>query len=350
LKRFVKKVVLVYDGDAAGQKAAERAVERFVAQDVDLRIMTLPENKDPDEFLSTYGAEAWQTLAEEAPESWEYKFQTLRKRYTLNTINARQEVLDGMLALLAAAPRMASPVREGLYLANLAQRLGASEHQVRERYRDVRNQTARRVRVDAPTPVDEELTRLFSGQLTWDDKLECELLEAFLAAPEWIPALQPELTLKMIRHPHLRRLLGAFYDVANTDGAPSRDSLFLAIEDGALKRLAVWLDDDAQAKGMGEKLKDSVSRVNSPVSGSPRSADSADGAPQGVSPDGCPLLLRQLLENLQRREEQSHSRIAVQLSAQGDGMHRLDETAETLLRQAAEFHQRRATKKTSIGF
>jgi DNA primase len=137
---------------------------------------------------------------------------------------------------------------------------------------------------------------------------------------------------------------------ANKDGVPSHDSLFLAIEDGMLKRLAVWLDDDAQAKGMGEKLKDSVSRVNSPVSGSPRSADSADGAPQGVSPDGCPLLLRQLLENLQRREEQSHSRIAVQLSAQRDGMHRLDETAESLLRQAAEFHQRRATKKTSTGF
>ena len=42
LRRFVPKVVLVYDGDDAGQMAAERAVERFLAQDVDLRILTLP--------------------------------------------------------------------------------------------------------------------------------------------------------------------------------------------------------------------------------------------------------------------------------------------------------------------
>ncbi len=47
LKRFARKVVLVYDGDAAGRLAAERAVTRFLAQDVDLRVLTLPGGRTP---------------------------------------------------------------------------------------------------------------------------------------------------------------------------------------------------------------------------------------------------------------------------------------------------------------
>ena len=51
LKRFSRKVVLVFDGDEAGQRAAERAIVKFLAQDVDLRILTLPDGLDPADFL-----------------------------------------------------------------------------------------------------------------------------------------------------------------------------------------------------------------------------------------------------------------------------------------------------------
>jgi hypothetical protein len=67
------------------------------------------------------------------------------------------------------------------------------------------------------------------------------------------------------------------------------------------------------------------------------------------SSDGCPLFLRRSLDNLTwRREEQSHGRTAAALSAQGDGAHELDAAAEALLRQATEFHQRRAAKRASV--
>jgi DNA primase len=60
LKRLAERVVLVYDGDDAGQKAAVKAVEKFLAQDVDLRVLTLPENLDPDEFLDAHGTDAFE--------------------------------------------------------------------------------------------------------------------------------------------------------------------------------------------------------------------------------------------------------------------------------------------------
>lgn len=349
LKRFVQKVVLVYDGDEPGQRAAEKAVDRFLAQDVDLRIMTLPDAQDPDEFLSARGADAWRSLAEKAPEAWEYKFQTLRNRYTLDTVNARQQVLDEMLITLSAIPKMAANVREGLYLANLAQRLGASEEQVRQRYRDVRDRTKRAVRIDTPAPVqDETYRRLLSSQLTRDDKLECELLEMVFASPQWASIVQNEIPVELIRHSYLRRLLSQTYELLNTGGTLTRESLLAAIEDDVLKRLAVWLDDRAQAKGLCDKLNDTVRRGGPPFSGSSGNAGRPAESTSNVEDDshiGCPLLLRQLLENLQRREEQSDKRIAMQLSEQGDGSRELDEATTRLLRQAAEIHQRRATKR-----
>jgi DNA primase len=363
LKRFVKKVVLVYDGDNAGQRAAERAVERFVAQDVDLRIMTLPENKDPDEFLSAYGADAWRKLAEEAPEAWEYKFQTLRKRYTLDTVSNRQQVLDEMLAVLATAPKNAANVREGMYLSGLAHRLGASEQQVRDRYRDVRSRQVRRANpVEEQRPeIDDELLRLLSGRLTRDDRLECELLQILMIAPEWTRMVSDHVPLETIRHPHLRRLLKVLVDQAWLDGGLSRDSVMVSLDDESLKRLVVWLDAESQAKGLERKLTDTDGLGVSPASGTPAAAapqtkrsssptsPSGDRANELRLDDGCPLLLRRSIENLHwRREEQSHQRIAVQLSADGDGLRRLDDAAAELLRKAAEFHHRRATKKAPV--
>ncbi|MCA9056577.1 MAG: hypothetical protein KDA75_22265, partial [Planctomycetaceae bacterium] len=64
--------------------------------------------------------------------------------------------------------------------------------------------------------------------------------------------------------------------------------------------------------------------------------------------DGCPLFLRRSIDNLKwRREEQSQQSAAVALTAASDGPRGFDAEAEALLRQASEFHQRRATRKAA---
>ena len=63
LKRFADRIVLVLDGDEAGQKRANEVLELFVAQQVDLRILTLPDGLDPCDFLHQRGAEALRRAA-----------------------------------------------------------------------------------------------------------------------------------------------------------------------------------------------------------------------------------------------------------------------------------------------
>ena len=59
LGRFARKVVVNYDGDRAGLKAALRAVESFVAEDFEIKVLVLPDGADPDEFLRAHGVEEY---------------------------------------------------------------------------------------------------------------------------------------------------------------------------------------------------------------------------------------------------------------------------------------------------
>lgn len=60
LGRFARKVVINYDGDRAGVQAAKRAIETLLAEDFEVKVLVLPDNQDPDEFIKQSGAEAYQ--------------------------------------------------------------------------------------------------------------------------------------------------------------------------------------------------------------------------------------------------------------------------------------------------
>jgi len=329
LKRFARKVVLVYDGDAAGLSAAERVLERFIVQDVDLRILTLPQGQDPDEFLADKGADALRSLVENAPEALDFKLQCLQAKYPVKSLDGRQRILEEMLEVLAAAPRMSQTVREGLLLATLGQRLGLPEEKVRERFLELRNQTARRAPRPATIPMEEnhrplETARLYAGRLTFSDRLECELLEVLVTAPEWLNVVDREIESFTIRHPQLQVLLAEMLYLGESQPW-TFERLLGALEDSELKRLAVWLDEQARAKDLAKKLRET----------------GAD------SDETCPLFLRSTIENLKwRQEEQSQmQRGAFTSPIPGEGSPPPDDTE--LLRQASQFHLRRATKRTT---
>ncbi|HVF57215.1 MAG TPA: DNA primase [Pyrinomonadaceae bacterium] len=59
LGRFARKVVVNYDGDRAGVKAAKRAIEVFLAEDFEVKVLVLPDGSDPDEFIRAHGVEEY---------------------------------------------------------------------------------------------------------------------------------------------------------------------------------------------------------------------------------------------------------------------------------------------------
>ena len=318
LKAFAQKVVMVYDGDDAGQNAAAKAVGMLIGQSVDLRVLTLPEGADPDDYLKQNGTEAFQNLVEKAPEAWEFRFNYEVKKHGLDSINARETVVTEMLNLLAGASDLQGTAREDIILGRLAPRLQLTEGAIRNQLQRIRSGNrppqfqTKPAQEEQPAFEQEERIEVHRRPLSKNDRMECELLEILLTEPELAEQTRQEIGVDDFLNPHLRELLQIVYDVVELGEVPSFERVTLEMERNELKGMTVWLADQAREKGIEHKLRENT-----------------DG--------GASNLLSQILGALKwRREELSHKADFQKQAMSGEGSDAL-----SMLQKAAAFHRKR---------
>ncbi|MBE3133978.1 MAG: DNA primase, partial [Acidobacteria bacterium] len=108
LKRYADEVVLVFDSDLAGQRAADRGMELFLAHDVRILITVVPQGKDPCDFCRQQGAEAFRDRINGAPDAFKYKWDLVRGDLESATSPAAQRrALEAMLLSVLKAPSLA---------------------------------------------------------------------------------------------------------------------------------------------------------------------------------------------------------------------------------------------------
>lgn len=127
LARLCDRVVLVFDGDAAGQKAADRAVEVFFQSPVDVRIAVLPGGLDPAELLEQGdGLETWNNCMERAVDALDFLFAALRAQLNAADagVSSRQRLIEAFLSRLGLLGfHHMTPLRRDLMLARLGEML-----------------------------------------------------------------------------------------------------------------------------------------------------------------------------------------------------------------------------------
>ncbi len=141
LKAHADRIVLVLDGDEAGMKRANEVLQLFVAQQADLRILTLPEGLDPCDYLHQYGAEAFsQLLAEKAVDALDHAFAAKTRGIDLERdVHGASQALEELISIVARAPRLRDDTtrdarfREEKILQRLAARFRVDEREVRRR-------------------------------------------------------------------------------------------------------------------------------------------------------------------------------------------------------------------------
>lgn len=129
LKRYVSNVLVVFDGDEAGVRAALRSVGILVAAGLSVRAMTLPDGLDPDDYLQAHGAEAFQKLASDAPDF--VRFYVLMNPERRATIEGRTEIAKELFAVLSD---ITDVVRQEEYVKLLARELGLDVHKCRQAF------------------------------------------------------------------------------------------------------------------------------------------------------------------------------------------------------------------------
>ncbi len=122
LRRMCDVVVLLFDADDAGARAADRALEVFFAEQVDVRIAVLPEGKDPDELFKVEGgAEKFRLAVERAVDSLDYWFRRRSERLAGAGLSARTRIVDEEIdRLLELGLDGTTPIRRRLIVRRLA--------------------------------------------------------------------------------------------------------------------------------------------------------------------------------------------------------------------------------------
>jgi DNA primase len=101
LGRFARRVVINYDGDKAGVKAARRAIETLLAEDFETKVLILPDGQDPDDFLKANGAESYNYLRGNAAPFLQFVLENLASERNLNSPKAKAEAIEELLPVLA---------------------------------------------------------------------------------------------------------------------------------------------------------------------------------------------------------------------------------------------------------
>ena len=119
MKRYADEVIICYDADEAGQKATSRAIPLLRNAGLLVRVLTVPNGKDPDEYIKSQGVDgpaAFAALMEKSGNDIDYRLQKLRADYLLDTADGRVGYLEAAAAVIAS---IQSPIEQDVYASKL---------------------------------------------------------------------------------------------------------------------------------------------------------------------------------------------------------------------------------------
>ena len=128
MKRYADEVIICYDADEAGQKATARAIPILRSAGLLIRVLTIPNGKDPDEFIRANGSDgpaAFKAVIEKSGNDVEYRLQKLKQNHNIETTDGRVAYLEAASKVVAS---INSPIERDVYSSKICNELGVDKN------------------------------------------------------------------------------------------------------------------------------------------------------------------------------------------------------------------------------
>jgi DNA primase len=102
VSRFARKVVVNYDGDRAGVQAAKKSIEILLAEDIEVKVLVLPDNADPDEFIRKFGVTEYQRRRAQAQPHIQFVIENALRDRSLHRPAEKAEAVEEVLPYIRA--------------------------------------------------------------------------------------------------------------------------------------------------------------------------------------------------------------------------------------------------------
>ena len=204
---YVEEAVLAYDSDEAGQKATKRAISLLDEVGIRAKVLSIPDAKDPDEYIKKFGGTRFKKLIEQSAGSTEYELSKIGAKYDTETPEGKIMALKDAVNLLAG---MRNPLEREVWAAKLARDYGTTKEGI---LTQVQTKIKRRARAEGNRSISGQSvqTTTFAGAVP--EKLrnpaaaaaEERLLGALMRNPDVLSTVSTEIspedfTCELYRH------------------------------------------------------------------------------------------------------------------------------------------------------
>jgi DNA primase len=177
LKRFCSKLILTFDGDSAGQQAAKRAVQILAQADMDVSILILPDNEDPDEFVKRAGPDQFREFAKKNANPWiPFIIDAMAREQDIRTAHGKSATVTSLQPILQS---ITDPIVAHQFKKELSDRIGLDENVINTKVHLDDKKMGYKV-VQSLTVNHEDIDRFSMS-------LEGSFLRILLTCPELIP-------------------------------------------------------------------------------------------------------------------------------------------------------------------
>ncbi|MCL5279703.1 MAG: DNA primase [Planctomycetes bacterium] len=249
LRRYAKRVVLLFDSDTAGMAAANRALEVCLSQHLDIKLAFVPQGKDPCDFVRTAGKEGLDQVVAQATDVLQFKWDRLRETFAADdTLASRKGAVEEFLQAVAIGFGSNNlPVLEsGLIVNKLAKMIGLPEAEIRK-------ELGRRIKPPAE-PVRTDGRAVDGSSVTdWGEGLSAaaqrEVLEVLLNEPGLFHRVEPGVSQDLFDVPVLAQIAAILLEVIQSEEDFSLSRVLARAESVEIGERIVELQRVGEEKG-----------------------------------------------------------------------------------------------------
>lgn len=168
LSRYTKKVIISYDADEAGQKAAMRAVKLLSDVGLDVTILKVPGAKDPDEYINTFGKDKFREVLNESKTKFEYHMESILSKYD---INLSQDKVKALYELEKVVSEIYSAAERDIHIQTISKAFNVDTKSIKS---DVERIIAKSVKEYK----QKESQRMQQDSIGYSDKVNTDFIKA----------------------------------------------------------------------------------------------------------------------------------------------------------------------------
>ncbi len=248
LRRYAKIVVLVFDNDAAGIEAANRALDVCLSQRIDIKLASIPQGKDPCDFLLANSKEKFQQLLDDAVDVLRFKWDRLTEKLNADdTFAGRKAAIDEYLHSIATSIYAGTlkSIEGGLLVNRLSKIIGLDNKAITAVLSKA-SKTAEKM-----AGYSEQKQNIISMDLGQGlaASAQREILEVLLNEPKLFETVKQKISLDYFDVPALSQLAVILFETLNAKPAASLKDILATTESQELSSCFVQLQHEGQEKG-----------------------------------------------------------------------------------------------------